>query len=194
MTKEFDWNTVKPGMAFCHVETDHLSYNSLSGKLMRWCAPSLRGNADIFEIDHNCNGSHVTLNWLPLRENLIRKPEYDTICRSALTARLDVHLVLDALALAAKGQPIDPELCETIENIARLYAHKDFDEDDIQALYDSGSVHLEASDQEKLKRLRELGVPDSALKLVQNDHDKWLAFAELLQSSDFRQNLSKGEV
>ena len=40
----------------------------------------------------------------------------------------------------------------------------------------------EASDEEKLKRIRELGLPDSALKLVQNDHDQLIAFGEFLQS------------
>ena len=40
----------------------------------------------------------------------------------------------------------------------------------------------EASNEEKLKRILELGLPKSALKLVENDYDVLIAFAETLQS------------
>lgn len=53
--------------------------------------------------------------------------------------RLDIHILLDTLATAARGQPIDPDTCEVIEAIVKAHRYEaDFDEDDIQALYDCG--------------------------------------------------------
>jgi hypothetical protein len=49
---------------------------------------------------------------------------------------------------------------------------------------------VEASNEEKLKRIRELGLPDSALKLVQNDYDQLIAFAELLHSEAMKKPVS----
>lgn len=56
------------------------------------------------------------------------------------THKLDMHCVLDALGSAAKGEPLDPETCELIESIAKEYEHSDFGKDEIQALYDCGSL------------------------------------------------------
>lgn len=55
----------------------------------------------------------------------------------ASTTRLDIQILLDTLATAARGEPIDPEICETVERIARDHT-ADFSPDDIQALYDCG--------------------------------------------------------
>lgn len=52
--------------------------------------------------------------------------------------RLTVHVLLDTLAAAAKGEKLDPEICQTIENIASEYKHKDFTPDDVLALYECG--------------------------------------------------------
>jgi len=54
------------------------------------------------------------------------------------TAKLDIHILLDNLAFAAKGESLDPEICQTIERIAREYDHKEFGPEEIQALYDCG--------------------------------------------------------
>ncbi len=54
--------------------------------------------------------------------------------------KLDVHIVLDALAQAAKGKPLDPEICQHVEDIANECDHKDFTAEDVQALYDCGSL------------------------------------------------------
>lgn len=53
------------------------------------------------------------------------------------TTKIDIHVLLDHLFSAARGQPIDPESCELIERIAKDWKAT-FDEDDIQALYDCG--------------------------------------------------------
>jgi hypothetical protein len=52
--------------------------------------------------------------------------------------KLTIHVLLDAIAEAARGGPIDPETCATIEGVAREYDHKDFTQEDVQALYDCG--------------------------------------------------------
>ena len=49
-----------------------------------------------------------------------------------------VHVLLDTLADAARGEKLDPEICQSIEGIAKEYDHKDFTQDDVQALYDCG--------------------------------------------------------
>lgn len=54
------------------------------------------------------------------------------------THKLDIHIVLDTLADAARGRPLDPETCQVIESIAREYDHKDFTADDVEALYRCG--------------------------------------------------------
>jgi len=83
IAKPFDWNNVKPGDAFCHKELAkgdegyHPNHCKFNGKLMRWVAISPSTKGDIFEIDHNCDLSNISINWLPRRENLIYKPEYN---------------------------------------------------------------------------------------------------------------------
>ncbi len=57
-----------------------------------------------------------------------------------LNAKLEIHILLDALVEAAKGEQIDPEMCQTIESIANDWNAKSFGKDELQALYDCGSV------------------------------------------------------
>lgn len=52
--------------------------------------------------------------------------------------KLNVHILLDTLADAARGKPLDPETCQTIESIAQEYDHKDFTAEDVLALYNCG--------------------------------------------------------
>jgi hypothetical protein len=54
--------------------------------------------------------------------------------------KLNIHILLDTLAEAARGKPLDPETCEIIENIAKEYKHTDFTAEDVQALYDCGAA------------------------------------------------------
>lgn len=75
--KNFDWNDVKVGDAFIHRDLDYPSMAEFRGKLMYYCGRSPTHNADIFEIDHNWDRSHTTLNWMPRRENLKRFPDSD---------------------------------------------------------------------------------------------------------------------
>lgn len=53
--------------------------------------------------------------------------------------KLDIHIVLDTLATAARGEAIDPEACQVIEDIVKAHGYgDDFNADDVQALYDCG--------------------------------------------------------
>jgi hypothetical protein len=54
--------------------------------------------------------------------------------------KLNIHILLDTLAEAARGKPLDPETCEIIENIAKDYQHTDFTAYDVQSLYDCGAA------------------------------------------------------
>lgn len=53
-------------------------------------------------------------------------------------AGLDIEIILGVLSMAARGEGIDPELCETVEKIANDWNAPDFDKKDLQALYDCG--------------------------------------------------------
>lgn len=59
---------------------------------------------------------------------------------AARADKLDVHILLDTLAQAARGNALDPETCETIVDIAREYNFTEFAAEDVQALYDCGAT------------------------------------------------------
>jgi len=74
--KPYDWNNVRAGDAFVHKEVEGV-HSDLNGKLIRFIGISPTNKSDVFEIDHNLNGGKLSLNWMPKRENLIYRPEYN---------------------------------------------------------------------------------------------------------------------
>lgn len=61
-----------------------------------------------------------------------------SITPSGVPDKLNVHILLDTLAAAARGEKLDPETCQTVESIAAEYEYKDFTPDDVLALYECG--------------------------------------------------------
>ena len=47
-----------------------------------------------------------------------------------------IHILLDMLPCAARGESLDPELCIEVESIAKQYGYNDWTHEDVQALYD----------------------------------------------------------
>lgn len=67
-------------------------------------------------------------------------------------AKLEIHILIDLLLSAAKGEALDPEICQSAEKIMKDWGYKQATEADILALYDCGHNKPQSVDVEGLKR------------------------------------------